>query len=174
MTRWSLVASVATLSIILLACLGCENPPDASAESGLTCAYMSERNDAQCAADLEGCSRDCLHGQDKARLAHHEGEGCSKPECTCPDAAEAGCAEAHAGVAGEDGDGSAKSDCTCPHAANEGCAKARAATAGDGISDAYPGCPYARAATAGDDVSEAHPGCPYARAGGPEDGSESH
>jgi hypothetical protein len=140
MTRWPAVTLAAVIALALFACVGCESPPDASAESGTTCAHMSERNDAQCAGNLEDCPHDCLHGKDKTQLAAHEGEGCPKSDCTCVHKDKESCAKAHAAAAGEGGHGCAKSECPCPHKGEEGCAKAHA-EAGEG--DAHAGCRHA-------------------------------
>ena len=119
MTRWSAVALLTALALALLTCLGCDSPPEASAESESTRAHMSERNDAQCASALEGCRSGCLGGEQKTQAASHEGEGCPK------------------------------SDCTCPHAAKEECPKACAATTGEHVSARYPGCPRTDASHSG-------------------------
>jgi len=142
MTRWTTATLATLIALATFACLGCESPPDASAESGSTCAQMSERNDAQCAGNLEGCSQDCLHGKDKTQVAAHEGEGCAKSNCTCGHKDPEKCAEIHAAAA-EGGDGSHESECPCPLRGEAGCAKARAALA-DGDAAAHPGCPHAQ------------------------------
>jgi len=146
MTRWPAAVLIASIAFALIACLGCESAPDASAESGSTCARMSEGNDAQCASVMEGCSQDCLRGKDKTEPNAHEGEGCPKSECTCSQKDTESCAEAHAAVAGEGGHGCAKSECTCPHKSEEACAKAHAAAKGSDAAEAHPGCPHAQAA----------------------------
>jgi hypothetical protein len=113
MTRSHAVALVAALAVVAFACFGCEGTPDASAESGTTCAQMSERDDAQCAGNPEACSHDCLHGKDQAAVAAHEGEGCAKSDCTCPHKNKEGCDYAHA--AAEKGE-TAEAHSGCPHA----------------------------------------------------------
>jgi hypothetical protein len=138
MTRPLAALLAALIALAMFACLGCEGAPDASAESGSTCEHMSERNDAQCASNLEGCSQDCLHGKDKTQLAAHDGEGCAKSDCTCGHKDSEKCAEVHAAAA-EGGD----AECPCPHKSEAGCAKAHA-EAGEGDAVAHSGCRHAQ------------------------------
>jgi hypothetical protein len=129
MIRWPAAALIAVLALTLFTCLGCEGTPDASAESEATCAHMSERSDAQCAAALAGSEHGCVCSKDKE--AHKEGS-CKDADHSCPHAAKGECSHAHAG---EKGDGTVKDACTCPHGGRD-----------QDPAEGHAGCPHAKAA----------------------------
>ena len=140
MTRWPALTLAVLTVLAVFTCLGCESPPDASADSGSTCAATSERNDAQCAGDLEGCPQDCLHGKGETRLAAQEDQGC--PGSGCPHAPKGSdaCLEAHA----DGGESSCAGTVNaCPHAGDAACADGKLAATDASV--AHPGCPHAQA-----------------------------
>lgn len=133
------VALAALTALAIFAGFGCEAPPDASADSGSTCEHVSARNDVQCAGVPEGCSRDCLDGENGTQLAAHGAGSCLESACPSGPKGSAACVEAHA-AASDDG---TPSEHPCPHTAGPVCERPHGDADGCDAPPMHSGCPHA-------------------------------